>query len=313
MIYFKLKIKPKSSFGTPLTGDSLWGLFWYRYAEIFGTEKVTELLGQDKPLLVFSDPSPEDHLPTPFLPPELIFDSPTSQDRKIIKKTRYLKTKFWEVLRKGANQSLLIQLIGEQTKENEIDKKRKFLTTSSRTRVTIDRLTGSALQGILFDEDEIHYEPLEIFIGLEESILKEENVFECLKMVSLTGYGKGTSIGYGRFNFEKTQIDDSFFGSNLKSNTFFSLNAGLPDSSIDLLAGQTITRFGKYGINETSGFYLKNPVRLYATGSSFNTTQQKSVFGKQFLVPSELNKPSYQCAWLFPFYFQYTNSSKGTL
>lgn len=68
---YKAAITPKSAFGTPLKGDTLFGQLCWAIHNRFGNARLIELLvdyTKGKPFVVTSDALPAGYFPRPVLP-----------------------------------------------------------------------------------------------------------------------------------------------------------------------------------------------------------------------------------------------------
>ncbi len=207
MLTLKLTIKPKTAFGTPLHSDTLWGHFCCSFAEMEGEEELEKIINHDAsmPFLSFSDAFPAGKLPVPLIEPSGIPDDIEYKDQKKIKKKTLINSSVMIKKRNNLTFSDLIREIHKEIKseESQTNNKNQTVYKKSRVRTAINRVSGSSLEGNLFEIDETWYSTdLDIYCLLDTDIITKEKFEMIMEYIGDSGYGKDSSVGLGRFKIE---------------------------------------------------------------------------------------------------------------
>ncbi|MBU1706183.1 hypothetical protein KKG19_05685 [Patescibacteria group bacterium] len=140
-------------------------------------------------------------------------------------------------------------------------------------RTSIDRLTGQAKEGRLYETKERFYIPgarFSIFIRSWDLTL--EDIKELFEYIALSGYGRDKSTGKGRVSLE--EIKNGFSLPSVdRPNAFVTLSSYIPQRE-DPLEGyyKIITKYGKLGEEYASSRIIspfKKPILMFAAGSLF--------------------------------------------
>ncbi len=250
MKLYKVPITPISHFATKLKGDTLFGQMCWAIAYSFGQEKLIELLNNyrenKKPFLVVSDAFPSEYLPKPKMPSRFLKEK--SEDKKLNRKKLWLK---------------LDDLLEGRYQEARSDKE---IENGDRDDITIHNAINYKTfhTGEGFDPYGLTISKLDkkdIFFLLDESQLSFEEFKVALKLLSDMGYGKKTSVGKGRFEFNEDEIEKIEL--NNKSKVFITLSPFSPKGlKIKNIYYEPFTRFGKFGANRTYKNAFKKPIIL---------------------------------------------------
>ena len=235
MALYKYRLYPISPFASPVQSDTLAGHLLCAAGELYGISKITELIDlfkQENPPFSVSSGFPTDCLPMPFLPgltrqkvAEMLGSNLDKDLSGFLVKLKGFKKKNWlsvsafQRLRdKLSLESLFVDWMG-----NEDDYPEIYSYSSFQTHNTIDRRTGTVMEGGLY------FSPITAFgadFGFDIYVeTHEQDLFEsCLDHISRSGYGADSSTGKGAFSWERiTDFDsDSFSGEGihrLKSNS----------------------------------------------------------------------------------------------
>lgn len=197
-------IKPKSGFRTLPSGSLLWGSIAWAVYETEGREGLQRwieahldaLEAGSAPPLRLSSAFPKGFLPRPVLPPAFVDDTVL---RKKLKGIRWLTFKEFDLVLKGGDQALLEKLKHAETNSDGVGWELK-----SRPRVTINRLTGGAAEGLLFED---HFYTLTTatpegkatLYALLGSDFSPDHLYGLLSHIGMQGLG-GASVGYGLFD-----------------------------------------------------------------------------------------------------------------
>ncbi len=265
MKLFKTTIIPKSNFITPLKGDTLFGQICWAIKYSFGEDKLNELLStyEEKPFLIVSDGFAKGYLPKPTLP--TVFLNEDIEDKK---KNR---NKIWLTLEQLQN--------GKYDKALPNDKVLNIDKSNSIVRNSINYKTFTTQKGFdPYGEIEYSLSSKDIYFLINENFSLEE-LNEVFTLVSQMGYGKDSSIGKGRFIFDKIdpiRIDNS-------SKTYMALSPFVAQGIVckDIYY-EPFTRFGKSGGNRANINPFKKPILFANTGAvvHFENTQNLYYLGK---------------------------------
>jgi CRISPR-associated protein Csm4 len=190
----------------------------------------------------------------------------------------------------------------KEIEEEKREKKQPILQSQTSIRNSINRNTGTVLEGGLFSAKEFFYREdvlLFFYVMFDEQILAEEKVKEMIMNMGICGIGKDKSIGKGAFDIKEFVEDD--LPNSDKKEYFMSLSNGFPDSDCKFLFGKTITKFSKHA---RESFFLKNPVQMYTEGSVFKVIKKKDFYGSYLdNVSKKIGHKHHGC--LFPLYIDF--------
>lgn len=290
----KLTIEPKSPFITPLQSDTIFGhLAWaiiYDQGEHILKEILAEFASSNPPFVI-SSAFPEGMLPTPILPILTKKETETlaieydnieykknpikslrcfTEELKKTKKLNYIPIETFHDLAKNLNPITLIKtLLSLITKPNI-----KHSQEETVMHTSIDRITGTAKEGLLFDYTQTFYNreaKLTIWLKFNNNSWKN-NIYRWFKIIEGSGFGKRKSTGLGQFHI----IGDIKEASNelpqvAESNGFLSLSSYVPraDESCHGYYRYIIKR-GKLGSSlALTEKVWKKPLLMFAPGSVF--------------------------------------------
>jgi len=279
MDYYRISLIPKTAFGTPLQGDTLFGhLCWaLRYNE--GVEALESFLGdqENSPRILLSDGFIDDQLPRPVLmplprPAEVTKEEAREFKRR--KKIRFLSRSLLEEIRDTLSPERLDEQLEREANEQEKNEM-PFYRERSRMRIRIDRFIDSVPEGGLFQESETTYSPdvqLTVYAGLNGFDLQ---AFEDLMhAVSLTGYGRDAGVGLGAFDIARIEKVDPLVRDG--DTHLMTLSACVPSRSDPTDALYDImTKYGKLGGLyarkgwEDAPIALKKPLIMLRAGAMF--------------------------------------------
>lgn len=254
---YKIIIKPLTGFGGPVKGDTLFGhLCWQIYYDpkILGKSLKEFLKDYDtEPFIVISSAYPfingKIYLKRPSLPLSRLFSIP---EEEFIKRRKEIKAR---------NYFVFDPPLPPLSKLNY--EKISFLAEDSQTRCTINRLKGSTTEAPFtpYVVDKIYYIcELVIFVALRKDI-KIEPFCELLSRVGKQGYGKDSSVGYGKFevlSYEEINLLEA----TKNPNALYTLGPLCPveEETLDIYFSPFV-RFGRHGdILSRSKNPFKNPV-----------------------------------------------------
>ena len=203
-------LRPRSAFRLLPSASTLWGQLAWAIRELEGDAALTDWLdahheaiasGKEPPLRL-SSAFPKGFLPRPHLRPVLVEETTL---RKRLKGVRWVSPElFARMLEKG-----------EEALRSAVEAKEpSFLSESPferapRTRVAMNRLTGAAAEGQLF-EDHVYWPKTELVVYAKLNAgVDPSYIAHLLSHVGQVGFGGGASIGLGAFDLagpEETEL-----------------------------------------------------------------------------------------------------------
>lgn len=282
-------LSPKTAFGTPLAGDTLFGQCCWVIRHLFGEQKLTQLLdgyiSKNKPFMVISDAMPQGFLPRPSVPSELLgFDNSDTKQRKAQKAKKWFPE---SVLQKP----LLEWAIDAKTETEmlaDLKLKGQFLKHEAQDHNSLSRLTGTtgSSDGFApFQRQTFWYHPeikLSLVIELDVDRFSVEQLSEVLNWIGLHGYGKEASAGLGKF--EVDAVCETTPKTVENPNAWLTLSPCAPQGlswHSHRCYYQVLTRFGRHGdlaVHKAGGAF-KNPVLMAAAGAILTPKETNGLQG----------------------------------
>ncbi len=260
-------ITPRSAFGGPIRGDTLFGQLCWAARHRWGEARLSELLQgytAGQPFLVVSDAFPAGYLPRPALPLHF-FDEVPDADRKAVKKRRWLpREHFAKPLRQWLNHAAPDSAISSD----------ELMATHVQPHNTINRMTGTTGTGEFapYTTAQHWFAPdlaLDIYFAHDAERLSEDEIGELLEDVGHAGYGRDASIGLGKF--EVASLASGGWPAQDNANAMMTLAPCAPQGlNFDSARSwyQPFTRFGRHGdLAVHTGRPFKNPVLMADTGA----------------------------------------------
>ena len=273
---FQAKLRLSTPLATPFQSDTLFGEFCWHFGFLYGSEKLEECLSKG-PFVAFSDLFPEGWLPMPKFPISGGFDSVESyKEFKELKKKRFVRVETFKRALEGS--STFSEFCTELYTLAAREKEESSFSQSSRVRVAINRLTGTAYEGRLFQVEEL-FPKAEFFTlyGLCEPELFGE-VKTTLEFLGLSGFGAKKSSGMGKF--EVVEFREGWELPERGERWFISLSTGLPEGEeIKELYADFFTKFPKHGREVARPEVFKEPIILARPGSTFKARAKKPLYG----------------------------------
>lgn len=283
-------VRPLSPWGTPLRGDTLYGLVLWRIAELDGDAACRETIAafrSGRPPFVLSSAMPQGMLFAPRLPPapravfrrwveeEAFRDTEGKpldlyaalQAYKRFRKMTRLPVEVWIRHAPALSVRELFAWHCRQRQEKENPKKMR----GSEPHVSIDRGNGRALEGGLFFT-RLEYFSQESRLHVYARTDEPDRLLALLRLVGELGFGRDASTGKGRFSVEP---DADFDPASLDVTGTDSLLLS-PCAAPDMAGLEgwyaTEVKRGKAGPGASSPF--KNPLLLLREGSLLRALPQ---------------------------------------
>ncbi len=281
---FRIKLKPRGCFITPLHADTLFGhLCWIvRWRD--GEAALKEFLEafEDSPPIVFSDGFPGDLLPAPAHLPTLVRDGFDHGDDEfdLKKKLKSLKWLTLEEFRK----------VQDGRPIRPMEEKTGIKPTTS-LHSSINRISGTTGdEGSLFELEEYVLEEgldyYSIYLKIKEEWI--DRVASFFHDLSLIGYGKKKSVGKGAFEVLSLEPFNGF-DFNSTPDGFVALSHFVPAEGDPTDGSYKIfVKYGKLGGEFAfSGKPFKRPLMMLKVGSIFRCKEQRPYYGRMVkgLVP----------------------------
>ncbi len=314
MQLYEITLKPKSSFGTPLKGDTLFGQFCWQvfYDDDLVKGGLNEAVKRyaEAPFVVFSSAFPMVvgdskqiyYLPRPELPYSMLFPVNGESRKERVKLRKERKGKKWLVVESldsidltqpklASDQDVLDSINGLATEQAShlwpSVERPGFMLQTVHSHNTIHRLRQTTGTGEFapFSLDAFSYAPgteLVVFVLLDENVTDIDRVFSGLQRIGDSGFGRDASTGYGRFDVadpEEAPVP------RLKgANACYTLSPCVPqENSFDFCWFKPFVRFGKHGDGMAkSPNPFKNPIIMADEGAVLRTRDPK-VFDQPYL------------------------------
>jgi len=299
---YEVTIIPRSSFGTPIMGDTMFGHICWQcaYDEGLLTQDFSSVVKQygTSPFLVVSSAFPvvqtDSDIGYAMPRPELALltgklDDGSSSRKIRLERAKELKKKKWMVLGSDlvidiekisllSDAELTDVIVSGDSEQPQGNVRREdvssFVMESEQMHNSINRLTQTTGEGFSpYVQDMQFYLPgihLVLFIIVDNDICPEQSLREAIKRIGSFGYGRDASSGLGRF--ELGDLVERDLPSHEQANACYTLAPCVPVK--EELQGawfQPFTRFGKHGGGaELGGKPFKNPVVMAAEGAVFS-------------------------------------------
>lgn len=300
MELYNITLRPESSFGTLLKGDTLFGHFCWQAA------MKDDLLQQgfdhwisrylEKPFVVFSSAWPQVthsdgktfyYLPRPSMPvqfPNSMSRQERAEQRKIEKSNKWLQVYADSLDNIGAcrtvNDRTVFDHVLKAASEDNVhelqdlsDSQKKPILYHNRPHNSINRLTLTTGKG--FDPytlNEFHYLPgikLVVFVAIDPDSMDVNGLHLGMERIGNSGFGRDSSTGAGRFRVEK--IEQMEWPDWQQGQGCYTLAPCVPEPNH--YRSQFVlpfTRFGRHGAGlATSKNPFKNPVVMADEGAIF--------------------------------------------
>lgn len=262
----RFRLTPKTAFGTPPQGDTLFGQLCWAIRHRFGEARLTGLLDgytQGHPFLVVSDAFPAGYLPRPVLPADR-YAPLDNTDRKEVKRRR------WLPLADSARP--LRDWLGQSKTDAEVGKRIEEIQPHN----SINRLTGTTGTDMFapYQTSQLWFQTgarLDCHCLLNSDCLSQDELLACFQDMGIFGYGRDAGVGLGKFAVEGQA--NGTFTAHPQANAWLTLAPCAPQGQgFDPARSfyQTFTRFGRHGDAAVqTGKPFKTPVLLAATGAVF--------------------------------------------
>ena len=270
MKLYRCTLTPKSSFGTPLRGDTLFGhICWMIYYN-WNQEKLNNLLQsyrEGKPFLVVSDGFAKGYLPKPKMPSCYL-----NEDASCKKENR---KKIWLTVEdlKSANYK-------NAKKDSEVVEKKDREESVVKNSINYKTFTTTKGEFAPYSNREYLLNEKDIYFLLDENQFTLYELKEVLKLFSLHGYGKDTTTGKGRF--ELGDLEEKELDFNAKSFISLSPFALTNQDEVEDVFYEPFVKFGKFGGKWAYKNAFKKPILFLDSASVvvFKEQKKRKFFGQ---------------------------------
>lgn len=267
MITLRLSLAPKTAFGTPLLGETLFGQLCWAVLRLQGEERLEELLEGycgGRPFVVLSDAFPAGFVPLPALP-SFLWQNDDGMNRK------YLKKKAW----------LPVTALGDDPFSWQTSAKTDAEVAAEGIRAstvvvhnTINRMTMTTGKGafapFMSAQTRLNPDvPLEVYAVLDEDRMSIEALLDALEYVGLSGYGRDASAGLGKFTISRDPVRlEAPKGSRARLALASCVLASENGVDVDRTFYRVKTHFGRHGEQlATAGQPFKRPILMASCGA----------------------------------------------
>ena len=254
MKLYKTTIKPKSSFGSKLKGDTLFGQICWMIRFAKGEGRLNELLEtykKNNPFLVVSDAFAKGYLPKPKMPSNYLNEDDNKKENR---------KKIWLLLKDMEEGNF-----HRAKRDDEVCKINDKEVIVVRNSINYLKMTTDSDNFAPYGVEEYYLNEKDIYCLLDEEQFGLEEIREVFELLSNVGYGKDTTIGKGRFefgDFEEVELKRGTF-------TYMTLSPFVLEGNqnIELLFYEPFVRFGKFGFDRAHKNAFKNPILMMNSAS----------------------------------------------
>jgi len=268
MMFKKLRISFSSPFTEIPTADQLFGQLVWAVSDIRGEAAAGALVKRfrDNPPFLISEAIPEGFLPLAVYPPS------DNQDKSQESRHKAKRNKKYRWIRIDSFAS--VQKDPRLIHEVDFESAMPDFKSITETHVQINRIKGTAEDGILYTERYIDYRaPLVSYIKINDAnFWVDFQIDELLEYLSIIGLGGNRNVGRGSCTIILTDLAE-------KENEIFSFKASSfatlsKCSGMDLLEGSIAYKIvGHAGIvgRASTSLFNKKPVLFFDVGSTFSS------------------------------------------
>lgn len=260
-------LTPKTAFGTPLAGDTLFGQSCWAIHHILGKPRLEELLQgytSAAPFMVVSDALPAGYVPLPHVP-GTVWEKDAGADLKTLKSRRWLPI--------GQATQPFVQWQRHARSAQEVER----MQIVPQSHNTINRLTGTTGTGVFapYSMTQRWYAPgtqLEVHVVYDSGQISVDELTQIFEYIGQVGFGRDASIGLGKFTVAPSPNDLGPLRAE-NANAFLCLGPCVPqglDFDPQRSYWQVLTRFGRHGdVAVYASNLFKKPILMAQAGSVF--------------------------------------------
>lgn len=271
-------LRPRSTFGGPIKGDTFFGQLCWMASHRWGEDRLAELLEgypEGRPFAVCSDAFPAGHLPRPALPLHHFAEIPDA-DRKTVKRKRWLPTaalsepvKDW-LASCRSDRELVATLPGGGERVHALAE------SHAPPHNSINRLTGTTGGSDFapYALEQLWFAPgltFDLYLLVDSARLLVAEARLLIEDIGRIGYGRDAGIGLGKLEVVGEPRLGALPSLQPDANACFTLAPVAPQGQ-GFIAGRShyevFTRFSRHGDQAVqTGRPFKAPVLLAQTGA----------------------------------------------
>ena len=274
MTMLRFTLRPRTAFGSPLLGETLFGQVCWAIAHMKGGGRLTELLegyAEGRPFLALSDAFPKGFLPLPALP-AFLWRADPGAGRKELKRRKWVPLcAVGRPLAEWRDAAVTDEgAAGEASGRG--GRPRALRVSDAVVHNTIDRITGTTGTGQFapYASSQTWLNAatgLSVWASVDESRLSREDLAEALAWVGLSGYGRDASAGLGKFELDGAPEEVEFRAPGATGRTWLTLAScalcGVDSADEEKTFYRIRTHFGRHGdALALTGAPFKRPVVL---------------------------------------------------
>lgn len=289
---YRMRLVPKTAFGTPFLGETLFGCLCWALRRKSGNERLSQLLTgytEGRPFAVVSDAFPTGFVPLPALPDAYWVASP-GDDRK------YLKKKTWvgfDALNTSVslwrNRAMTDADIARVLSGDCSDESIGLISKVTAVHNTINRRTLTTGTGPFapYEQQQIWFNPaltLDVYVVTDEARISLEEIVSALIDVGTIGFGRDASVGLGKFELIGTPTEMT---PREASASCMALSSVVLSGLTEIVSEKTFyrvkTHFGRHGSElVVRGQPFKKPILLARSGAviTFKNPSSEPFVGK---------------------------------
>lgn len=290
MKYYKIRLKPKTSFGSPPMSDTIFGQLVWTMARM-GIDIDRELSHYMKnPFLVVSDFFVNDLGLSPKLPVKYSVGESKIEKLELLLNRKLEKKKGFINISKLIHSKKLnhgtIRDISESLPSGKY-------AIDQVVRCSINRTTGTTGENFSpYAVKEIFYGDCEFSFYFYCRDELKNTVVEAMEIMGTIGFGKDATVGKGKFDLINNSLEEINLDKGNTNAVYTLSNCYLYKIGCDKAYYETFTRFGKHGdILATTGYPFKNPVVLARQGAVLKFSNGN--FPSNPFVGTGINRISY--------------------
>jgi CRISPR-associated protein Csm4 len=272
-------LRPRSAFGTPLAGDTLFGQLCWAVRERWGEVRLRALLEgytDGQPFLVSSDGFPSGFLPRPPLPDFMAVSPLAPQDRKAARRRQWLPVdRVTSPVHEWA--SVAVDLAASEAGATRA----VHGTLTVQTQNTINRLTGTTGTGPFAPRQVTRLAlgtaaGLDLYVAIDVARISLDEVTSLLTDIGVFGFGRDASTGLGKFDLGESRPVVWPVSQASQVITLAPCAPNVEQLDPTRCFYQPQTRFGRHGnLAVHGGNPFKKPL-LYLKSAAFLTYREPS-------------------------------------
>lgn len=289
---YRMRLVPKTAFGTPFLGETLFGCLCWALRRKSGNERLSQLLTgytEGRPFAVVSDAFPTGFVPLPALP-DVYWAASPDDDRKYLKKKTWVRTDALNTpVSLWRNCAMTDAEIARNLSDKCPDEGAGLIAKIIAVHNTINRQTLTTGTGPFapYEQQQIWFNPaltLDVYVVIDEDRISLEEIVSALADVGTLGFGRDASVGLGKFELTGTPTEMRV---REPSTSCMALSSVVLSGLTEIVSEKTFyrvkTHFGRHGSElVVRGQPFKKPILLAQSGAviTFKNLSSELFVGK---------------------------------